>query len=88
MATKIPNHLVRSILVTFCCCIPLGIPAIVYATQVNLRLQAGDIKGALEASRKAKLWSWWAFGVGLFFNALYFLTLAFENFLRIYRPKM
>ena len=61
----VPNYLVHSILVTICCCIPLGIPAIVFAAQVNSRLAAGNLAGARESSRKARLWCWVAFGVGV-----------------------
>lgn len=62
---KIPNYLAQSILVTLFCCMPFGIAAIVFAAQVNGKVQAGDIEGALESSRKAKMWSWWSFGLGL-----------------------
>ncbi|MDB6112163.1 MAG: Interferon-induced transrane protein [Pedosphaera sp.] len=61
----VPNYLVQAILCTLCCCLPFGIVAIVYAAQVNGKLQAGDYAGAVEASRKAKMWCWIAFGVGL-----------------------
>jgi Interferon-induced transmembrane protein len=61
----ISNYLVQSILVTLCCCLPLGVVAIVYAAQVNTKLASGDVAGALAASRNAKMWSWIAFGVGL-----------------------
>jgi hypothetical protein len=54
----VPNHLVSSILVTLFCCLPFGIPAIVYAAQVNGKLQAGDVAGAQESSRKARMWCW------------------------------
>jgi hypothetical protein len=66
----VPNHLVFAILVTLCCCLPLGIPAIVYAGQVNGRLSAGDQAGAQEASRKAQMWCWIAFGLGIISNLL------------------
>jgi hypothetical protein len=62
---KIPNYLAQSIIVTVLCCMPLGIPAIVYAAQVNSKLDAGDFQGAWETSRKARMWCWWSFGVGL-----------------------
>lgn len=62
---EIPNYLAQSILVTLLCCLPLGIPAIVYAAGVNGKWQSGDVRGAMEASRKAKLWCWWSFGFGL-----------------------
>lgn len=68
---KIPNYLVQSILVTLFCCLPLGIASIVYAAQVNGKVQAGDIQGAMESSRKAKLLSWWSFGLGLVGGILY-----------------
>ncbi len=59
----IPNYLAQAILVTLFCCMPLGIPAIIYASQVNSKAQAGDIEGAKDSSRKARVWSWWSFGV-------------------------
>jgi hypothetical protein len=62
---KIPNYLAQAILSTLCCCLPFGIPAIVFAAQVNSKIGAGDIAGAMESSRKAKMWCWIAFGVGL-----------------------
>jgi len=62
---------VQSILVTLFCCIPFGIPAIVNASQVETKVRVGDLAGALESSRKARMWCWWAFlpsavGVGLY----------------------
>lgn len=54
----VPNHLVWAILSTLFCCLPFGIVAIVFAAQVNSKLQAGDVAGALESSRKAKIWCW------------------------------
>jgi hypothetical protein len=61
----VPNYLVFAILVTVLCCLPAGIPAIVYAAQVNGKLQAGDIAGAQLASKNAKMWCWISAGVGL-----------------------
>ena len=59
-AEYIPNHLVWAILTTLFCCLPLGIVSIVYAAQVDGRRQAGDLAGARELSRKAKLWAIWS----------------------------
>src|SRR5262249_46113366 len=53
---NVPNYLVPAILVTVLCCLPFGIVAIVYASQVNDRLRAGDIVGAQAASKNAKIW--------------------------------
>ncbi len=65
-----PNYLVQSILVTLCCCLPLGIVSIVYATQVNSKWQAGDSSGALEASANAKKWSTIGFVTGIVTNII------------------
>jgi hypothetical protein len=61
----VPNYLVFAILATVFCCLPAGIPAIVFAAQVNGKLQAGDLAGAQAASKNAKLWCWISFGAGL-----------------------
>jgi hypothetical protein len=61
---------VPAILVTLCCCLPGGIVAIVYAAQVNSKLQAGDIAGAQAASNNAKLWCMIAAGSGIVINIL------------------
>ena len=63
---NVPNYLVPAILVTVLCCLPFGIPAIVYAAQVNGKLQVGDVVGAKESSKNAKMWCWISFGAGLF----------------------
>ena len=62
---QINNYLIPAIVVTLCCCLPGGIVAIVYAAQVNSKLQIGDIAGAQAASNNAKLWCMISAGVGL-----------------------
>ena len=62
---KIQNYLVPAILVTLCCCVPMGVVAIVYAAQVNSKLAAGDVAGAQESARLAKIWSWVGFGLSV-----------------------
>jgi hypothetical protein len=59
------NYLVFSILVTLCCCLPLGVPAIVFSSQVNSKMAAGDYAGAQDSAAKAKMWCWIAFGCGM-----------------------
>jgi Interferon-induced transmembrane protein/zinc-ribbon domain len=66
----VPNYLVQAILTTIFCCLPLGIVSIVYAAQVNGKLEAGDRVGALQSSRSARMWAWISFGVGLVFIVL------------------
>lgn len=73
----VQNYLVFAILATILCCLPAGIPAIVYAAQVNGKLQAGDIAGAQEASKNARMWCFISaglgIGVGLIWGVLAFL---------------
>jgi hypothetical protein len=71
----VPNYLVFAILTTVFCCLPTGIPAIVFAAQVNGKLQAGDIAGAQAASKNAKMWCWISFGLGLGVGLLYMLII-------------
>ena len=54
---NIPNHLVWAILVMTFCCQPTGIVAIVYAAQVNGKIDAGDYAGARRASNSARTWA-------------------------------
>lgn len=72
---QIPNYLVQAILVTVCCCLPFGIPAIVYAAQVNSKLAGGDIAGAQYSSDRAKMWCWISFLLGLVGSGLYFVLI-------------
>jgi hypothetical protein len=81
VSSHIPNYLVQSILCTLCCCLPLGIVAIVYAAQVNSKLAAGDHRGALDASQNARTWCWVAFALGLIScSVASFLSLASSSF--------
>ncbi len=73
----VQNYLVQAILVTIFCCLPFGIVSIVFAAQVNGKLEAGDIAGARQASQNAKMWMWVAFGFGLLTVAGYALLFAF-----------
>jgi hypothetical protein len=61
---SVPNYLVPAILSAICC-FPLGIISIVFAAQVNGKVAAGDIQGAQDASKKAKLFSYIFLGIGL-----------------------
>lgn len=64
-AVSVKSYLVWSILVTVLCCLPLGIPAIVYSCQVNSKAAAGDLEGATKSAAQAKKWCWIALGLGL-----------------------
>ena len=61
----IPNHLVKAILATCFCCLPLGIVAIVFAAQVNGKLDIGDYTGATSASEQANMYGNISIGLGI-----------------------
>lgn len=61
---KVPNYLVPAIL-SAVCCFPLGIISIIFAAQVNGKVAAGDVTGALDSSKKAKMFSYIFLGLGI-----------------------
>lgn len=73
---KPSNHLAFSIISTvlnlMCCTIlPLGIAGIVFASQVDPKWLAGDYQGAIDSSRKAKIFSWIGLALGLLLPIFY-----------------
>jgi hypothetical protein len=53
-----PNdYLVWAILATMFCFMPLGVVSLVFAAQVSSKWNAGDVEGAIDFSRKAKIWA-------------------------------
>ena len=62
--TSVPNYLVPAI-ISAVCCFPLGIISIVFAAQVNGKVAAGDIPGAMQASKLAKILSFVFIGLAL-----------------------
>ncbi len=67
---SVPNYLIPAILSLFCCW-PLSVVAIIFAAQVNGKVASGDIQGAMDASKKAKLFSFIAIGIGLVCGVIY-----------------
>lgn len=65
VSAAVPNYLIPAILSTVLCCVPLGVVSIIFAAQVNSKLAAGDMQGALESSKKAKMFTFIAIGAGL-----------------------
>ena len=61
---NVPNYLVPAI-ISAICCFPLGIISIIFAAQVNGKVTAGDIAGAMDASKKAKTLSYIFIGLGV-----------------------
>ncbi len=64
-AVKVSSHLVKAILATCVCFVPLGIVAIVFASQVNVRLEYGDHAGAIKSSRQANFYGNLSIGLGV-----------------------
>src|SRR6266567_9517504 len=73
-AATVTNYLVPAIISIFCCW-PLAIPAIIFATQVNGKVAAGDIAGAQDASKKAKMFSFIAIGIGVVCILIYVIMM-------------
>src|SRR6266516_2149651 len=68
------NYLVPAIISIFCCW-PLAIPAIIFATKVNGQVAAGDIAGAEDSSKKAKMFSFIAIGIGVVIILIYVIMM-------------
>lgn len=87
-------------LLSFCFCFPLiaaipGIVAIVFAAQVNGKVNQGDLDGAARAVKAAKLWCIVASILFVLAFAAYFIALAafggaagMEEFMEQYRQQM
>ncbi|KRG71595.1 CD225/dispanin family protein [Pseudoxanthomonas dokdonensis] len=88
----IPNYLAWSIISTVlatCLCCPLGligIVAIVFSSQVNGKLNQGDIEGARRASANAKTWCWVATAfaiIGLLINIVMLATGGMQTYIEM-----
>ena len=73
-SATVPNYLVPAIISIFCCW-PLAIAAIIFASQVNSKLAAGDVAGAEDASKKAKMFSFIAIGLGVLLILIYVIMM-------------
>ena len=66
------NYLLWAILTTICCCLPLGIVAIVKAAKVNGLHRGGFYEEAEQASKEAKKWTIYSAVAGIVYVVLYF----------------
>ena len=66
--SEIDSHMGFAIFSTLCCCLPTGIAAIVFASQVSKHLQDGDYEAAKKSADNAQLFCWISVGIGLLCN--------------------
>lgn len=59
------SPLVWSILATLLCCVPFGIVAIVYSSQVSSKNALGQYAEAHKSAASARMWCWLALVFGL-----------------------
>lgn len=68
----VSNNLVLAIVATvlsLVCCLPHGLVSLIFALQVNKKVAAGDIDGATNSARQAKLFAW----ISIIVAAVYFV---------------
>lgn len=66
-------YLILSIISTLCCCIPLGIVAIIYSAKTSSLLAGGRQDEARKAAKTAKIWIIIAFAVGILLDIIAFI---------------
>ncbi|XP_035663266.1 protein SPEC3-like [Branchiostoma floridae] len=67
VGSRANDYMGLSIFTLLCCCLPLGIAAIVSSCETQDANNAGDLNRAQAASNRAKILNYWALGVGIFF---------------------
>uniref|UniRef100_A0A8C7MDS3 Uncharacterized protein n=1 Tax=Oncorhynchus kisutch TaxID=8019 RepID=A0A8C7MDS3_ONCKI len=63
--TTVPSYLGWSIFNTLCCCLPIGIAAIVCSCRADNANAVGEARAAAEASRMAKILNIVGFVIGI-----------------------
>ena len=68
--SEIDSHMGFAIFSTLCCCLPTGIVAIVFASQVSKHIRDGNYEEAQKCADRAQLFCWISIGLGLFGNII------------------
>jgi|GEM_PF-6158579 len=71
----VENHLVKAILVTLFGCMPIGIVALIYSSQVEPAVAKRDYRKAFEMSEQAKKWANWGIYAGIAVSAISLIAL-------------
>ncbi|XP_033014070.1 transmembrane protein 91-like [Lacerta agilis] len=71
-----PDYLAYSICTMLCCCLPLGIAALVYSIKTQEGNLNGDVIVAKRNSRMARILNHTALGVGCFCVVMYIIIMA------------
>ncbi len=84
VAPKVDTWLWQSIVATVLCCLPLGIPAIIFASQANTEVSNGNYALAQDKAKQAKTFTLIAVGLGLLlwigWVSAFFLPFMFMGF--------
>ena len=72
---KPANHLILAIFTTLCCCLPLGIVAIIKASSVDSLWNQGRYQEAQRAADSASSYCTWGIILGIIFN---FISYGFQ----------
>lgn len=76
-----PNsNLILAIFTTICCCLPLGIVGIVYATKVDSLYNTGQYMAAQQAANDAKKWSLIGIAIGAIGSIIYGILVSIYGF--------
>lgn len=70
-----PNNNLVLAIISLLCCWPIGIPAVVFAAQVNGKWASGDHAGAQESADKAKKFGIIALVLGIIATVLYVILM-------------
>jgi hypothetical protein len=70
-----PTYMLQAVLATMFCCMPMGIMAIVKASQVSSAWSMGDAATAQQRSNEARTWINWSVIGSLIFGAAYFVLI-------------
>jgi len=65
-----PTYMIGAILITICCCLPLGIVALIFSSSINSKYLRGDVEGARRASKRTEWCIIAGFTIGLLWQSI------------------